>query len=349
MTRTQRGFTLIEFMIAATISLIILAALTGAFVANSRTRDEMERANQQIENGRYALQVMTDDLQMAGFYAQFDINLANPPTPAIKPHACTTLLADLRSALPLHIQGYDNGGGPLCLVDYKAGTDVLVVRRVSTCVSGSANCAAVAGAPYFQASTCSSGAELQSSQATDFYRLDSTIGNLDRHLRDCTTLAPLRQFLVHIYYVANNDQAGDGIPTLKRLELGGSGGAPAFSIVPIADGIENLQLEYGIDTDGDGQPDVYTADPDNYTAAGGNCPTVTADCMTNWRNVMAVKVNLLARNTTPSLNFIDSKTYVLGLDASGAPNSFGPFNDAYKRHAYTTSVRLTNPAGRRET
>lgn len=348
--RTQRGFSLIEFMIAITISLVILAALTGAFVSSSRARDELERANQQIENGRYALQVLTDDLEMAGFWAQFDISIAAPATPAFKPDPCTTTLAALTAAMPMHVWGYNNSGtNPLtCITDLMQDTDILVVRHVANCVSGSTNCAAVAGAPYFQASLCSSGAELQSTLTTDFYRLDTNTANLNRRKRDCTTLADMRQYEVHIYYVANNDLPGDGVPTLKRAELTAiTAGSLGFSTVSIAEGVENIQFEYGIDTDalgaaGYGAPDVFTSNPDIYTAPTGNCPTTQADCMINWTNTVAVKIALLVRNPTVSLNFTDSKTYKLGLV------TVGPFNDKYKRHVYSTSVRLNNVAKRRE-
>jgi type IV pilus assembly protein PilW len=40
------------------------------------------------------------------------------------------------------------------------------------------------------------------------------------------------------------------------------------------------------------------------------------------------------------------------LDASGncpAANVAGPFKDGYKRHIFTTTVRLTTVSGRRET
>ncbi|MGH8561634.1 MAG: PilW family protein, partial [Nevskiales bacterium] len=64
----QSGFSLVELMIAITLSLIILAALSAIFVTSSRARDEIARANQQIENGRYAMQILSDDLQLAGYY-----------------------------------------------------------------------------------------------------------------------------------------------------------------------------------------------------------------------------------------------------------------------------------------
>lgn len=345
------GFSLIEFMIAITVSMIVLAALSATFVANSRARTEMERSNQQIENGRYALQVLGDDFQLAGYLSQFNLNNAAIPTPGSKPDPCTTTLANLVTALPMHIQGYDGAAPGTCtslLTGYKTGTDVVVIRRVSTCVRGSANCAAVAGAPYFQASLCSAGNELGSltGAGVDWYRLDTNIANLNRTKRDCSpaNLADMRQYLVHIYYIASNDQGTDGIPTLKRVELTATGGAIAFSApVPLADGIENMQLEYGIDTSGDGAPDAFTADPDSYNGCAG------AACVLNWRNVMSVKINLLARNTSQSRDFTDSHNYVLGLKADGSPNAVAASNDHYKRHAYEATVRLQNPSARRET
>lgn len=332
--RAQTGLSLVELMIAIALGLLILAGLTTIFVNSSRARDEVEKANQQIENGRYAMQVLSEDLRLSGFLGEFDISAAAIATPTSKPDACATVLADLKAAMPLHIQGYDDGAdAPTCLSDLKANTDIIVIRRASTCVAGSTDCAAVTtGAPYFQASLCMNATELLAASSASYYRLDTNTANLDRHKRDCTTVADLRRYITRIYYIANNDVGSDGIPTLKRAELGAGG----FSIVPIAEGVENLQLDYGIDTNNDGQPDVYSSDPDTYNSCAG------VVCVDNWRNVMAVKINLLARNTQKSAGFSDSKTYTLGA------TTVGPFNDSYKRHAYVGSVRLTNPAGRRE-
>ena len=135
------------------------------------------------------------------------------------------------------------------------------------------------------------------------------------------------------------------IPTLKRAELGDNGaGGTAFKIVPLVEGVENLQLEYGIDTDNDSGPDVFTADPDNYACVG-------AACVTNWRNVMAVRVNLLARNTEATPQYVDSKVYLLGRKADGSDNVIpangNGYGDAFKRHVYQGEVRINNAALRR--
>jgi type IV pilus assembly protein PilW len=334
----QRGYTIIELMVAITLGLIVLASLVTLFAGNSRQRGEIERANQQTENGRYALEVIGDDLRNAGYLATFNPGTVASPNPqliipAALPNACATDVATLNSAMLLAVQGYDNGNGaPACIADLRAGTDILVVRRASTCSVGTANCdAQVGGDAYLQAGGC--GTQFT---AGNYYVLDTNVGNLNLLQKDCATAAPLYQYRTHIYFIANDDQPGDGVPTLKRVELG----AGVFTIVPLVEGVENLQLEYGIDTLAIGTPGVYTADPSSFN---GCAP---AACVSNWRNVVAVRINVLARNLTPTQGYSDTKTYTLGLNFAGAANIFGPFNDAFKRHAYTSVARLNNPAGR---
>src|SRR5688500_19551283 len=65
----QAGFSLIELMIAVTLGLVILAALTTFVVQTSGNRTEMERNTRQLENGRYAIDSMREDVALAGFYS----------------------------------------------------------------------------------------------------------------------------------------------------------------------------------------------------------------------------------------------------------------------------------------
>lgn len=337
----QTGFSIVEMMISITIGLIILAGLTSILVNNSRTRTEIERANRQIENGRYAMQLLSDDFKLAGYTAEFDPS--SMALPAVLPDPCLTTPAALQAALPLHVQGYDNAATiPSCLSDVKPGTDILVIRRASTCEAGVAGCAAAAnnGTPYFQASLCFNATELNfpiasnASYLGSYYQLDTNLASLTLHKRDCATAPPgtvagIHRYRTHIYFIANNNNSGDGIPTLKRAELGSG---PAFAIVALVDGIENLQIQYGVDSPiVDGIPDSYMANPGT---AG------------NWGAVVAAKINLLARNTEQTSGYSTTKTYTLGYDANDAPITVS-FTDSYKRHAYQSQVRLNNPAGRR--
>jgi type IV pilus assembly protein PilW len=60
-------------------------------------------------------------------------------------------------------------------------------------------------------------------------------------------------------------------------------------------------------------------------------------------NVVTVRIHVLARSLEPTQGYSDTKTYTLGT------GTMGPFGDGFKRHVFTTTVRLINPAGRRET
>jgi len=331
----QAGLSLVELMVAMTISLLVLTALSAIFISSSRSRNEMQKSTQQQESGRYAAELLADNLKMAGYLAEFD---ATPlTTPATLPDPCATTIANLLTAMPLHVQGVNDAADiPSCLTDVKSGTDIVVIRRASTCVAGVAGCPAfVDGEPHFQASLCTpndgSGAELAHAISTDadyaayHFALSTAAGDFTRHKTSCvaTDFAAIQRYFVHIYFIANNNESGDGIPTLKRAELG----AGAFSIVPLVDGIEDMQIQYGIDTDGDGVPNSYKSAPADTAA---------------WRNAMSATVHLLARNTTSSQGYTDSRVYKLGDKEVSAPN------DGYKRHVYSATAQFVNPSWRRQ-
>src|SRR5262249_12102746 len=119
------------------------------------------------------------------------------------------------------------------------------------------------------------------------------------------------------------------IPTLKRAELQAGG---TWGVTPLVEGIENMQIEYGRDTNGDGYPDVFTAKP----------ATVA-----EWAQVVAVRINLLARNTETTPGFTDTKTYTLGNDRNGSAYNVTP-GGSYRRHNYRELVRLQNVSQRTE-
>jgi type IV pilus assembly protein PilW len=333
--RPQMGFSLIELMVSITLGMIVLAGLAGIYANTSTARTELERRSQQIDNARYAVEVLSEDLQLAGYYGEFSVSAL--ALPAALPDPCSNDPAIWASAIPVHVQGYDNGSGvPACLpASLKAATDVVSMRRVRTCVAGAAGCDAVVPTePYLQVALCSN--------PPVPYRLgiaSSTAFTLTA--KDCATVAGIRRYVVNLYFISTDNGAGTNVPTLKKLEFNGA----TFTESALVEGIEQLQIEYGIDTDGDGAPDAYTSDPTTSVFAGCavNCGTV------NWANVVTAKVHVLARTLEKSAGYTDTKTYTLGADASGAPVTVGPFNDGYRRHVYSAAVRLMNPSGRKET
>ena len=75
----------------------------------------------------------------------------------------------------------------------------------------------------------------------------------------------------------------------------------------------------------------------------GNYIRCSPDCaLDDLMNVTSAKIYILARSREASPSYTDTKTYTLG--SAGA---VGPFNDNFKRHVFTTTVRLPNIAGRR--
>lgn len=335
------GVSLIELMIAVTLGLLILAALVSIFAGSSAARSEMERTSRQIENGRFAMELLSDDLRLAGFYGE--LNTAIVMAPLALPDICAVDPATWSAAIPVHLQGWNNGiGVPACLPinNHKPNTDIVAIRRVATCEAGAAGCDPVqATRPYIQVSRC--GTETVN-VATSFV-LDRAGGAFPLRLRNCATVAGMRRYIVRVYYVAQDNGLGQPVPTLKRLDFDGN----RFTEASLVEGIEELNIEFGIDWAPNGAPDgaveAYTADPTAFTAAG--CTGCAAPA--NWMNVMTARIHLLARNVEPSPDYVDAKTYSLGRDAAGAPYDVTPGGN-FRRHAYNGLVRIANAAQRRE-
>lgn len=321
----QAGLSLIELMVSLAIGLILLVALSTLLVRQSTTRDELEKSSRQIENGRYGMQLLHDDIQHAGFYGEYS---PAPDVTYTTPDPCVTTgdlgwnASSVPNAVPVAIQGYAGAVADpttCSLNNYKPSTAVLVVRRSDTQTITPAS--AVANTTYFQTSRCK--------DSTKAFGLGATGFTLQQ--KDCTTLSTLRRYLVRIYYISSCDvctPTSDNIPTLKLLEFADG----VQTLLPLVEGIENMQFDYGVDaTPMDGAPDTYTTSP------------ATAD----WANVMAVRVNLLARNNEITRGeYNDAKTYQLS-GVSGVA-AIPAFNDAYKRHVFSEVVRLINPSSRRE-
>jgi type IV pilus assembly protein PilW len=326
-----RGFTLIELMVGMTLGVIVLFALVTLFVNNSRMRRETDQASQQIENGRYALDLLRDDLHLSGYYGDSVPQTGYTVATATIPNVCATTVAGLQfvappAALQWPVPMFGISGGdtvPTCVSSatggQKAGTDILVVRRTSTLPMAGG---LTAGKVYVQATGCKTDLD----QHKDFV-LDTgaNAASFTRTKKDCATAADIYEFQTRIYYVSN-----ETIPTLRVLTLSGT----SSTNEPLVQGIEDMRVQFGRDDVGnDGTPDAFR-----------QCLSTVDPCVaTDWANMMAVRVNLLARNLATGVGYTDSKTYSLG-----AGIVVGPFDDHYKRHAYTAIVRLMNPAGRRE-
>lgn len=386
-----RGYTLIELMIALTVGLIILAGVSLLFLSMMRSREELEKSNRQIENGRYAMDALAEDLRHAGYYGLksfsceeiygnntcaspgaitsttathpvmwYRVDFSTLPLPNI----CQTDVTRWISSTSTHpdytyytanyflwaVQGYNNvstfpqtgclsggtslppmyGGAPNSDGTY-SGTDILIIRRQST----DAGCTAT-NQPCIQSGSLPGDGNRT---ITLKVGLPATTFDLERVSGTSYATTEVNRLTTHIYFIApcsygtGTDgvcQAGDDTtPTLKLLELyGDNSTGPAFRMVNVAEGIEDINYEYGIDNDNDGSPDVFT-----------DAPTTL-----QWLSVVAVRINLLARNIDATGGTAEQKTFNLGTGKA----SIVPTARQYRRHMYTQTVRVNNPSMRKE-
>ncbi len=343
--RRQSGLTLIELMVSIAIGLFLVAGMATLIASQSGARAEIDKSGRMIENGRYALQAIAADIQMAGYWGELS---TMPTAPSALPNPCSVTIAgaqNIQEAIPLHTQGYNslatlpvNLGA--CVTNHLAGTDILIIRRADTAEVTPAS--AVVGQLYIQTGLTSAGLTFE-------YRLATGNDASFTLLKKDGTLASLRKVLVHIYYISQCSEpisgsctgadGGTPLPTLKRVELTVTSGSPAMTTVSLAEGIENMQIDYGSDTDNDGAPN---GDYGNGDFINGTAAPAAAIGAADWANVMSVKIHVLARSQEASAGYSDTKTYDLGTAGSTAAK-----NDGYKRHAFVQAVRFVNPGGRR--
>ena len=270
----KAGFSLVELMVAMGIGLALLAGLVSVFANSSRAHRELQQTAQHLDNGRFAIETVSSDLQQAGFYGQFyDL----PEAPAALPDPCEiATAANLYAALPVpaqlysapdystraHLSATTCAAYGLKAANLLPGTDVLVIRRADGNFLAATDVPAD-GEVYIQSTVLA--AEIQFGSS-----LGGSIGTTKKADGTPTELFTRRtgqrrrksaSDRVHIYFIAPcslpadggdvctgaADDSGRPIPTLKRLELTASGGKTTMRIVPLAEGIENLQVEFGID------------------------------------------------------------------------------------------------------
>lgn len=318
----ERGISLIELMIAMTLGLFVIGAMTTIFVNNSQSRRELDKAAQQLENGRYAIQILRDEISMAGYYdaiAHLPDTLASTTTTP-----CSTDVDVWKDSMDIAVQGFTPDTFP-CSISAKSGTGLLFVQRASTAVT--APDALNPNNGYLQVSLC--GDEYVSAVADKPFRVKTGSGTFDLQQIDCKTTnrAPIRQYLRRAFFIAGNNVAGDGIPTLKRADFRAEAlGTTNPDVQALVEGIEDMSFEYAIDTSNDGSPDLFSDAP---TAA-------------QLRHIVGVRLWLLARALEPSTGYdASSKTFALG------PKGPLTFADNYKRHVFSTYVELIHPVGRR--
>ncbi len=330
---TMAGFSLVEFMVASTVSLILLAAVMALFLNSNTTYRVNESVARLQENGRYALDELSYDLQLAGYWGGNNspelIRRRSGQSDQLN-KATNDCTDRWHIELDRPVEGLNNtnspyNGGSGCIPDsaYSSGqggggTDVLVVRRVDP-------------TPLENADLQDHWTYIRSNvnEGELFVgKIASTVGpdpEVDL-LPDPALVAKNYALRAAAYYVSNyTNAAGDGRPSLRRATLGIGSSGPAVTTPGelVIDGVQDMQIQFGVDTDNDGSVNQFVH-PHRVT--------VVAD----WDAVRAVRIWLLVRAIDQEPGYTDTATYNL------AGTVVGPFNDGFRRALLSKTVRLRN-------
>ncbi len=280
--KKQQGLTLIEMMVAITISLILLAGVIQIFVGNKQTYRITEELSRVQENGRFSMDFIAREIRMADFWgcanAASDVtNHLGPPNPPDTPDAHPV---DPSSGNT--IDGTNNTG--------LNGSDTLVLQGAYGKGLGIETHSIAAAS--FDVTTVNHG--LNDGDviiATDCEKADVLEVTNSNPGTNNTIVANLGNNLPGFGNLTKPGFEYNGSGTIYRVKSvtytikAGASGEPALfrnengNDVELVEGVENMQILYGEDTDDD-----KTAN--RYLPAGG---LLVMD------NVVSIRVTLTLR------------------------------------------------------
>ena len=316
----SKGFSLIEMMIALTVGMLLIAALTAVVISGSRSSKSNERNSELQNNGRYAIDVLKRDIQHAGHHGLTGADI-------ISSSAAVTGDCASGFALNLHQSIYGTNSSNLsntCITSYEPNTDVIAVRYVSlNSVPATPGVAPTITAPL--------------TANTYFFRSAYGVGAIYQGTAVPASLAqePQQDHTVetHVYYIRPYTVSATEsplIPALCRVVLGKNG---AMQDELVASGIDQLQIQYGV-LNANGTLQYKNADAVDPAATG------TTTTVTEWDRVRSVQLWLTARSSKA-----EEAAYVYPGNDMGditAGTSVSAGTSHYRRQLYTTTVELRN-------
>jgi type IV pilus assembly protein PilW len=289
----NRGFSLVELMVALVISLILLGGVIKIYESSKQAYRAQDNQARLQENGRFAMYFLAKDIRMAGYMGCNQLSQIHPNVIANNPP-----MTPLFSAETV-IGGYDGGTWPASFpakpANLVAGTDAILVRHASsTSVSLTGNLSGdtakiqigsnpgnyqagdilfitnCSHADIFRATSVSKGTGgiITIAHASN----QNTSNRLSKPLYK--TDAQVMAFEYSLYYIRTT--ATPGVDALYRVT---ANSAPE----ELVDGVRNMQFLYGLDTTGNGSADEYR------TASEVNAMPVSD----GWPAVVSVRVSLL--------------------------------------------------------
>jgi len=310
----QKGLTLIELMIALVLGLLLVAGTIQVFIANKQTNRVTEAHSRLQDNARFALEILSRDIRSAGYSGCRAIEkmnvqvVADAPVPA-KMSAQTMITGT---------EGTSTAIVSATLGTVVTGTDTITIQRGTSCgatLTGNTG-ASNGNIQVVYPNSCNINAEdilmIADCEDAHIFRASNTPGtgggtqtithvenfNDGTHLcidnesvgsGTCGTGnaklynydAELFTFTAVTYFIRNGT---NGTPALWSFDLTTDGATP----LELVEGIENLQVEYGVD---DGDDDIV----DRYENAK------TIDDATEWDKVISARISILAQTTDANL------------------------------------------------
>lgn len=324
-----KGFSLVEIMVALTLSLLLLGAVLQIFISSKASYRMNEGLARLQETGRFAIGILAGDIRMAGFQGCLSRDQIVP----------NVIVTNPPSQLPYNpddvIRGQDNlaAGNSLGAV---VGSDSLSILSAA---SSGAHLTGNMTADNANIQIDSNPTDFQQNDIlvitdcanTDIFRASSvsnSSGNIVTvaHANNVNTTnrlskayqsdAMVMAFQANTYYVADTGRTNEDGDPIYGLYVQRVNGTP----VELVDGVENMQVLYGEDTNADGSVDRY----------------VTAGAVTDFTNVLSVRVALLVDSVEPDTTQADTSTYQL-LD-----KTVDPPDKRYLRKVFTLTATARN-------
>lgn len=347
----QRGLSLVEIMVAMVIGLVLTAGVIQLFIGSKQTYRFQDAASRVQENARFAIEALNFDIRMAGnlgctVFAQ-NVNstlngapLSFAPGTGIQgweaddtePGEAFNLPAANAAVVDASTGNWSTSGGATLDAGTMSlpGSDIVRIWRGDGAV-GTISATSTLTGPNINITTAPVTATFQDGdilllsdcQNTDWVQM-CAVGCTPGNTATATLTQPggsVVKVQSYIYYVGKRND--DSPPGLFRRPLGDiatGNGAAAGAAEEVVEGVENMQVLYGVDTNANRIVDDY----------------VTADNVNNWNNVVSVQIALLMRATERGDDISGAATYTLaGTDANAD-------NDGRLRQVFSTTVTLRN-------
>lgn len=320
----QAGVSLVELMVALVLGLFLIFGAVTIYSKSRTTYRTTEAVARLQETARYAFDAIEPDVRMASYWGlasrpDYIVNRAGPDDdlPADLTDAATEIDAcGANWAINLQeyiagVNGADAVAWPLACDafrdDWREGTDVLVVRRGGETQPDTLT----GGRIYLQTSRIQGAMFVADGTCTD--PKSSACIPADYSPPASET----RELLATAYYISNQSTARADVPSLRRKRLVNG----SILDEEVVSGVEDLQVQFGIDTDGDTNADTYVDPATDPSAYGGS--------------IVSATIWLRVRSEDPEVGFTDDRTYTYA-DESTTPGG------QFRRFVISKTIQLRN-------